>query len=188
MPTAATKTSKAPRLTDATVKARTGKSWKEWFAILDKEGAMKLTHKEIVKLIVSKYGVGPWWQQMVTATYEQQRGMRDHHEKPQGYEISVSRTVNVPLAKLYQTFSNARNRARWLGEEGLTVRKTTTNKSLRVTWKDGKTSLEIGFYEKGDNKSQVAIQHSKLPDAKSAAKMKTYWGKALDKMRAHLEE
>jgi uncharacterized protein YndB with AHSA1/START domain len=187
MPTA-TKSAKAPRMSDAAVKAKTGKTWKEWFAILDKEDATKLTHHEIVKLIVSKYGVGPWWQQMVTATYEQQRGMRDYHENTRGYEISVSRTVNVPLKKLYQTFANEKSRAGWLAEEGLTVRKATANKSLRLTWKDGKTSLEIGFYDKGENKSQVAVQHGKLPDAKSAAKMKTYWAKALDKMRAHLEK
>jgi hypothetical protein len=31
-------------------------------------------------------------------------------------------------------------------------------------------------------------QHSKLPDAKSSARMKTYWGKALDRLRASLEK
>jgi len=51
-----------------------------------------------------------------------------------------------------------------------------------------KTSLEIGFYPKGAGKSQVVVQHSKLPDAKSSARMKSYWGKALDRLRASLEE
>ncbi len=58
---------------------------------------------------------------------------------------------------------------------------------MRVTWKDGKTSLEINFYPKGDSKSQIVVQHSKLPDSKAAAKMKTYWGKALDGLHEAVE-
>lgn len=179
----ATKAVKSPRMSDEAVKAKTGKTWKEWFAILDKAGATKMSHREIVTLLNTKHGVGPWWQQMVTATYEQQRGLRDEHQKPEGYQISVSRTVNVPLTKLYKAFATEKSRARWLAATGLVVRTATANKSMRVTWADGKTSLEIGFYAKGDEKSQVALQHSKLPDAKSAAKMKTYWGDALDHLR-----
>jgi uncharacterized protein YndB with AHSA1/START domain len=123
----------------------------------------------------------------VTVTYEQARGLRELYQKPGGYSISVSRTVNVPLQKLYKAFANEKGRKAWLAEDGLVVRKATTNKSMRVTWNDGKTSVEIGFYPKGDNKSQVAVQHSKLPDAKSSAKIKSYWSKALDRLRETLE-
>jgi len=179
---------KAPRMSDEAVKAKTGKTWKEWFSVLDQAGARKLSHQEIVKLLNTKHDVGPWWQQMVTVTYEQARGLRELHQKPAGYEISVSRTLNVPLGKLYKAFANEKTRKAWLAEDGLVVRKATTDKSMRVTWNDGKTSLEIGFFSKGDNKSQVAVQHSKLPDAKASAKMKSYWAKALDRLRETLEK
>jgi uncharacterized protein YndB with AHSA1/START domain len=178
----------APRMSDEAVKAKTGRTWKEWFAILDKAGALKMSHPEIVKFLHTKHDVGPWWQQMVTVTYEQSRGMRELHQKPGGYEISVSRTVNVPLAKLYKAFATEKARQTWLNEDGLVVRKATVNKSMRITWSDRKTSVEIGFYPKGENKSQVAVQHSKLPDAKAGAKMKLYWAKALDRLRATLEK
>jgi hypothetical protein len=178
----------APRMSDEAVKAKTGKNWKEWFAILDQAGARKLSHQEIVKYLHTKQGLGPWWQQMVTVTYEQGRGLRELHQKPGGYEISVSRTVNVSLGKLYKAFANDKARKAWLAEDGLVVRKATTDKSMRVTWSDGKTSLEIGFYSKGEDKSQVAVQHSKLPDAKASAKMKKYWGEALDRLRKTLEK
>ena len=85
----------APRMSDEAVLAKTGKNWKQWFAIIDKAGGQKMTHQEIVKLLTSKYNVGPWWCQMVTATYEQQTGRRAHHQKPSGFEISVSRTINT---------------------------------------------------------------------------------------------
>src|SRR6266550_1359843 len=105
---------KAPRTSDAAVKAKTGKNWKQWFALLDKAGARKLTHQEIVKHLSAKHDVGPWWQQMVTVAYEQARGLRHKHQRPEGYQISVSRTVNTSLARLYKSFSNAKSRSSWL--------------------------------------------------------------------------
>ncbi len=174
-------------MSDEPVKAKTGKTWKQWFAILDKAGAKKMSHQEIAKYLNTEQSVGPWWQQMVTVAYEQARGLRKPHERPDGYQISVSRTVNVPITKLYKAFANDKERNAWLAEDGLAVRKATANKSMRVTWNDVKTSLEINFYPKGDNKSQVVVQHSKLPNAKASATMKTYWTRALDRLRASLE-
>jgi hypothetical protein len=178
----------APRMSDAAVKEKTGKTWKDWFAILDKAGARKLSHQEIVKYLHTEQGIGPWWQQMVTVTYEEARGLRERHQKPGGFQISVSRTVNVPLVKVYKAFANEKARKAWLDEDGLTIRTATTDKSMRVTWKDGKTSLEISFLPKADDKSQIVVQHSKLPDAKSSARMKTYWKLALDRLRSSLEK
>ena len=179
---------KSPRMGDAVVKAKTGKSWKEWFAILDKAGAKKMNHREIARYLSTKQGVGPWWQQMATVTYEQARGLREKYQTPGGYQISVRRTVNTPLAKLYKSFANEKARNAWLGEDGLVVRKATANKSMRVTWNDGKTSLEIGFYAKANEKAQVAVQHSKLPNAKASEKMKAFWARALDRLRDSLEK
>ncbi len=36
-------------------------------------------------------------------------------------------------------------------------------------------------------RSQVAVQHSKLPDAKAAAKLKGIWATTLDRLRDMLE-
>ena len=46
-------------MSDEAVKAKTGKAWKEWFAILDKAGASKLSHPEIVKYLSTEQAVGP---------------------------------------------------------------------------------------------------------------------------------
>jgi uncharacterized protein YndB with AHSA1/START domain len=180
-------TKSGPRMSDEAVKGKTGKTWKEWFTILNKAGAKKMSHQEIVKLLNSKHNVGPWWCQMVTVTYEQQSGLRDNHQKPDGYQISVSRTLSSPVGRVYKAFATDAQRDDWLGEDGLHIRKATANKSMRVTWKDGKTSLEINFYPKAADKSQVVVQHSKLPSAAAAARMKTYWSKALDRLRPVVE-
>src|ERR671912_2178939 len=113
-----TKSGKAasPRMSDEAVKAKTGKTWKEWFAVLDRADAKKMTHQEIANYLHTKHAVPPWWTQMVTVTYEQQAGLRDKHQRPDGYQISVSRTINVPLAKLYNSVSNEKSRSAWLEE------------------------------------------------------------------------
>lgn len=175
-----------PRMSDEAVEAKTGKNWSRWFKHLDAVGAKKMSHQEIVAHLNEKHGVRPWWTQMVAVTYEQARGLRDKHEKPQGYEISVSRTIGAPIDKAFKAWTHEETRKKWL-PSNLAIRKATANKSLRITWEDGKTSLAVAFYSKGKDKTQVVAQHSKLPGAKAAAKMKEFWAKALDSLKAALE-
>ncbi len=183
---AVTKTKQSPRMSDAAVKAKTGKTWSEWFKILDAAGAKRMTHQEIVAQLSKKHGVGPWWQQMVTVTYEQARGLREKHQKPEGYEISVSRTIGAPISRAFKCWTDDKTRKQWL-PANLTIRKATPNKSLRISWEAGDTSLAVAFYPKGAGKCQVVAQHSKIPEAKAAAKMKAFWAQALDRLKEVLE-
>src|SRR5690348_6214433 len=163
------------RMSDAAVQAQTGKTWPEWFTILDAAGAQNMTHQEIVAVLHEQHGVGPWWRQMVTVEYERERGLRERHEKPDGYEISVSKTIAVPVADLYEAWIDASIRKRWLPDAEFTVRKATPCKSVRITWPDGNKKVEVMFYPKGKAKCQVTVQHGKLPDADAGVKMKAYW-------------
>lgn len=177
----------ARMMSDAAVQAKTGKTWSEWFEILDDAGARKIDHKGIVAILRGRHGLGPWWQQMVTVGYERARGIREEHQKPGGYEISRSKTIDVPLSRLYAAWETAKARTRWLRDSNLVVRKVTPSKSMRITWVDGKTSVEANFSSKGQRKSLVTVQHNKLADAKAAARMKAYWGDQLDCLKAVLE-
>ena len=173
-------------MSDNAVKAKTGKTWAEWLKILDAADAKKMTHQEIVAYVNQNHRVGAWWQQMVTVTYEQARGLREKHEKPGGYEISVSRTIEAPISKAFKAWADEKARKKWL-PANFTIRKATANKSLRIKWEDGKTSVAVAFLPKGSGKCQVVAQHNKLPDAKMAAKMKTFWANALDRLKGTLQ-
>ena len=70
----------------------------------------------------------------------------------------------------------------------LEVRKATPNKSLRITWDAGKSSLEVNFYSKGAGKSQVVVQHSRLAGAKAVQRSKTFWGARLAALKTYLEK
>lgn len=175
------------RISDEAVQAKTGKNWESWFRILDAAGAQRMGHSEIARYLHEQHEVEDWWCQMVTVTYEQARGLREKHQRPDGYSVSASRTVRLPVETLFQAWEDEASRRRWLSEDGLTVRKVNPPKSIRITWSDGKTSLEIYFTPMGESKAQVAVQHSKLPDRDAAARMKEYWGGILDRMREVLE-
>jgi hypothetical protein len=174
-----------PKIRSEAVEKATGKGWDAWFKILDDAGGKKMDHKQIVAHLGDHYGVKPWWIQMVTVTYEQSRGLRKLHEKPSGFEFSVSKTVNVPIETLFEAFTSDRLRAEWLGDE-LSVRKATKPKSARFDFKGG-TLVSANFYAKGKGKSYVGLNHGKLKDAAAAAKMKQFWAGKLDQLKARLE-
>jgi uncharacterized protein YndB with AHSA1/START domain len=119
---------------------------------------------------------------MATVEYERARGRREKHQTPEGFSISRSKTMAVSLPKLYKAWSDARLRARWLPEKGLAIRAATPNKSMRMTWKDGKSIVSINFYAKGENKSQVVVEHNKLADAAEARRMQDYWSGKLERL------
>ena len=176
-----------PRMSDEAVHARTGRNWEDWFAALDRAGAAKLTHSQIVAHLKGEHRLSNWWCQMVAVTFEQATGLRDKHEKPSGYEIGVSKTIAAPLSRLFRAWEDRRIRDKWLEDPGFVIRKATPGKSMRITWVDGKTNVDAGFYAKGDGKSQISVQHGSLDSAREAARLKTYWSAQLGKLKEMLE-
>src|SRR5436190_22334159 len=83
------------------VAAKTGKTWPQWLKILDADGAGKLDHRGIVRILREKHDIGPWWQQMVTVGYEKARGRRVDHQRPPGFFISASKPFAVPIASIF---------------------------------------------------------------------------------------
>ena len=176
-------------ITDKLVLAKTGETMTYWFSRLDSLGAPKMEHSEIFGLvsgIPELEPLGQWNQNLLTTSYEWDRGLKGRGEKKDGFEISVSKTVNVPLNTLYDSFVDERLRKQWLGED-VTIRKSTVNKSARVAWSDKKTSLSVDFYPKSEEKAQIVVQHLKIPNAKIADKMKVFWGERLAELKSLLE-
>ena len=66
------------------------------------------------------------------------------------------------------------------------IRTSIRNKSMRVTWPDG-TSVHLYFTPSGAKKTQLAIQHTGLPDRKEVAARKEYWTERLDALQAVLD-
>lgn len=171
---------------DEAVKAKTGKTWSEWLDVLDAGGARELKHSDIALLLHDKHGVPDWWAQTVTVGYEQARGLRQKHQKPEGYEVSGNKTVAVPLARLWEAWRDEALRRRWLPEP-FEVRKATPERSLRITWPEPPSRVDVNFYAKGEAKSQVSLQHGHLADAEAGERMKAFWKQRLEALKAVVE-
>jgi len=158
------------------LRANTGRAWDEWFALLDRWGAVERPHPEIARWLNEEHGVDGWWAQGVTVGYEQARGLRAPGQRRGGlFEASASKTVAVPVDRLYEAFMDPGLRERWLPGAKLEVRTAKPGKSIRANWDDGSTRLVIAFTARGDAKSQVALVHERVPDAEAAEAMKAYW-------------
>lgn len=176
-------------ITDKVVVPKTGKTMQEWFTILDQKGGKELDAHGIYALIASIDGLkslGEWNCGLLTTSYQWDRGLRQRGEKADGFEISVSKTIAVSVAMLFAAWLDEGLRAKWLPND-ITITKSTENKSVRVLWNDNTTRLSIDLYPKGDNKSQMVVQHLKLPDAEKAAEMKEFWAERLNELKRILE-
>ena len=179
---------------DEAVARATGKSWAEWLALLDTAGGREMNHKQIVAHLQAHHDVSSWWQQQLAVGYEQSRGLRAKHEMTDGYQISRTRTLAAPATTVYNAWVDDNARAGWLPDAAFTIRKATPPKSLRLTWAGaagagaagaGATSVEVGLSDKGD-RTAVSVQHTKLPDAAAAERMKAYWAEALGRLADYL--
>ena len=173
-------------MSDAAVAAKTGRTWSEWVAALDGAGAQQWPHRRIAECVHQQFRIGDWWGQTVAVGYERIKGLREIGQRRGGaYEASRSKTMPVPVGRLYRAFTEARLRNRWLPGVKLTIRKATPDKSVRITW-DDETSVEVWLTPKGDARSAVAVSHRKLTSREDSARRKAYWGERLDALAGFL--
>lgn len=170
------------KMSDEKVQNATGRTWAEWVALLDAFDGTKKPHRELAVQVAS-LGTPDWWSQTVVVGYERIRGLRAVGQRREGFwEASKSRTFEVPVAKLFAAFADARKRARWLPGLKLTVRTAMKDHSMRIGMEDG-TLVAIGFTTKGEAKSSVAVQHTKLPSKAEADRLKVFWGERFDALK-----
>jgi uncharacterized protein YndB with AHSA1/START domain len=180
-----------PRLatSDENIRARTGRGWEEWFDLLDEWGAADRTHREVARWLAEQQGAVPlaWNVQAVVGSYELARGLRQVGEHDDGFMATVSKTVAVPVDRLYAAFADEALRARWLPDGNLRERTALPPKSVRFDWGDGATRVNVFFTPKGDANSTASVQHSRLADGGEAERMKAFWRERVSALKAELE-
>ena len=175
------------RMSDETVFRRTGKTWNEWFAILDEWGASERPHREIARHVREAHDTSGRWAQSVTVAYERARGLRARHERPHGYSVGASKTIGVPVWRLYAAFLDDDQRTRLLPDAPLSLRTAQPNRSARFDWGSGEMRVNVGFTDKGAEKSAVALEHERLPDVVAAERAKAEWRERLARLKRALE-
>jgi hypothetical protein len=174
---------------DERIRRRTGRGWEEWFDLLDDWGAAERKHREIARWVADQLGIGPlvWDAQAITSSYERARGLRAVGETEQGFAASTSRTVAVPVERLFDAVVDESQRRSWLPDGELSERTATRPRSARFDWGDGTSRVMVVFDAKGEQKSTVALQHVRLPDGDAAERMKAYWRERVSALKEELE-
>ena len=171
-----------PGMSDEAVRRGTGKTWDEWFVVLDGWRARERTHPEIARYLREEHGLDGWWAQGVTVGYERARGMRAKHERPDGFSVNATKTVPVPVARLFAAFVEEAVRNRWLEPGTLRLRTAQADRSARFDVVANGTRLAVNFAAKGDTKASAQIQHEKLPMAADVDTWRAFWKARLDRL------
>lgn len=175
-----------PSMSDEAVVAKTGKTWKEWFRLLDEANAARLEHRHIAALLREKHELPGWWSQNVTVEYERSRGLREPHQVTGGYSVSVTRTLPASVSRLYSATADATQRAKWFPPGVFQPSSQTKSKYIRGAWKK-QCRLEFGFYAKGAGKAQIALAVTKLAGRVAVEAERSAWKRALSRLEVLLE-
>lgn len=178
----------APGMSDAAIRRGTGKTWDEWFALLDGWRGMERTHLEIARHLAEEHGLGGWWAQSVTVGYERARGMRAVHQLTDGFSVNASKTFPVPVERLFAAFVEEAARDEWLETGTLRLRTSQANRSARFDVLPNGTRLEVYFAAKGDAKSSAALQHVKLAASDEIETWRPFWKERLNRIATFLAQ
>lgn len=182
-----TETSARPDMSDEAIRRGSGKTWDEWYTILDAWGAATKPHDEIARYVHAEQGVDGWWAQSVTVGYERMIGRRTVGERADGsFDASTSKTVPVGIADLFVAWVNDDLRDQWLAPGTLTLRTSQENTSARFDNDEYGGIIALYFEDKGEAKSSVTIQILKLPTRDAMAERKATWKTRLADLAEYL--
>ena len=198
-------------ISDEAVKNATGKTWEQWVALLDNEGAEDLSHKEIAALLLDRGHIekgNEWWAQSVTVGYEYAKGRRVKGETADaGFQVGVQRTIGVEADRLWAFLTGPQGLPLWLGDgaealaftEGESyetddgasgdIRSVYPPERLRLTWQpagwENQSTLQLYLQDKGD-RTALRFHQEKLRDSEQRSEMKAHWTEVLERIKASL--
>jgi hypothetical protein len=166
-------------ISEEAVKKATGKNLKEWFSILDKEGAKKLNHTEIARLVYKKYlPTNGWWSQMVTVEYERARGLRKINETSQGFVVAVHKTVPSTIKALQNGWEEIL-KSKEVAKKKLEKIPSKTKRAM-LRYKADVGGVVVYFDERGKDKSRIKVETIRLASSSSVETARRFWKKVLE--------
>ena len=168
------------------VERATGRSRSQWFAALDRWGAPGRPYREIADWLIGEHDLSRWWAQKLIVEYEQERGIRPPGIRRDGtFEVSASKTVEVPAGELLASFADPRRRRRWMS--GFSMRLLESKgRVARFSCPDG-SRVTVTITSKGRTKSSVVVAQDRLTDGTKAQQLKMLWRERLVDLKQSLE-
>ena len=187
----------------------TGRKPEQWYNLIQDAGLSESSHKEIAEYLSGFPEVSFWWAQTLTVEYEKHIGRRVLGQTAGGnFQIGVSRTLNVPLAELWEFLESSEGISLLLGEgtgadgfeslqsgsdRGIEAETTTYHHASHVRmrfrppgWKEH-SILQVRVRQKGPEKTVITFHQEKLPHEESREEMKNRWKEAAARIALRLK-
>jgi uncharacterized protein YndB with AHSA1/START domain len=171
-----------PGMTDASIRTGSGKTWDEWFRILDDWGGADRSHRDIARWLRDERGVPGWWAQTVTVGYERARGMRARNETTRGFEVGVQKSVRAPADRITAAFTQPRQRNRWLEAGTLTARSSKPGRAAAAFDLSDGSRMTVYLEERASGSTAVQVVHTKLAGTEDVASRRAFWRARLQRL------
>jgi uncharacterized protein YndB with AHSA1/START domain len=196
-------------VSDAAVKAATGKTFAQWFAAIDQAVGPDQGRAAVNKFLFNESKVDPWWTATLAVEYEGHHGKLQSDGLPKGYNICVTKTIVASVADAYAAWTTPAALSAWFGKtseaavkDGGTFRtadgsrgtfkRVRAGKDLRFTWDEpsqgGPSIVDVVFQDKGKGKTGVMVTHDRIQGRPAADGLRAAWGAALEALKATLEK
>jgi hypothetical protein len=164
----------------------TARSFEEWTAFLDAEGAREKPHREIARMIAATGDASGWWAQTITVAYAQHIGRRQPGQMADGsYQASASRTLAGDPEEVFALLRARLDPKRDIDGVALDGSARTSQTGKRSYWRaklaDG-TSVAVAVEAKSPGRSLVAVNHEKLADAEATGRWMAFWKEELGRI------
>lgn len=161
------------RVSDAAAKKATGRTWQEWFDLLDELGARRMTHYDIAQYLSTTHIKNGWWAQMVTVEYERAVGLRQIKERAAGFLVSIHKTVERPVAALEAQWRRLTRSRAVAARRLIELPSRTKRKIFRYKTDIGALNVSIDSHAPG--KSRIMVESAKLPSRAAVDREREFW-------------
>ena len=193
-------------VSDANVKKETGKSFAEWWKVLDDFGGPAKGRREIGNHLYGELKVDAWWSATLQVEYERHKGVVEKDGKGKGYTICATKSVKAPPERCWEMFESGKALDAWFGPKNVLdlkaggslsngdgnaadVKGVTPGKTIRLVWKDASapgTPVEVKL-QPAAGKTTVMVTHDRLQTREEADGLRAAWGEALDRLKKLVE-
>ena len=125
---------------------------------------------------------------MLTVGYEQARGLREVHEKTDGFSANKSRTFPFAVEELYAAWADEERRVEWIGSSRHVLRTATAPKSMRISWRRTAPRWTSTSPQRRTARAACRCSRTSSPIPRRSATAKEFWTKAFDRLEAELAE
>lgn len=165
-------------ISDNTILKVTGLSWIKWTERMGMMGAPKLSHQEIVRLLIATYNVDDWWAQTLTVRYNR---ANDHKALGQGgdgfYTAAITEDYSGTIDQALDWWQTKINRSTMFGHDDIETSSTTQTgkwRYYRAVLTD-KSRVLVGIYQKTPSKAEIGLIHERLATEEIAAGQQLFW-------------